>query len=133
MAYQYRGTKHDLTVPAQPIPTTLPKVRGPKPKPFLPGMCGTSAGYKQHKRRDVPVCEPCQAAYNAYMASYMVGYKARQPKPEPKPRQLAPCGTFAGARRHERDQEPLCDDCTTARREYAAEYARNYRARKAAA
>lgn len=129
MAYQYRGTRHDLTAPLQQIPAGLPKKRGMKPRPFDPSRCGTRAGYKQHQRRDVEMCQPCQDAHNAYMAAYMAEYNARKGGP----RQLEPCGTYAGYRRHERAHETPCYPCTTAQQQHRAEYMRDYRARKAAA
>lgn len=78
MAYKYRGNVHDApTINAIPA-RCEPKRRGVKPKPFDPAMCGTRKGYKQHLRRDVPICDACQVASNAYMAEYMAEYNARK-------------------------------------------------------
>lgn len=44
------------------------------------------------------------------------------------PRELKPHGTTAAMRRHERDGEPLCDECDKVRKDRNAAY---YRKRKA--
>lgn len=44
---------------------------------------------------------------------------------------LRPCGTYAAARRHERNGEPVCEACLEARRAYIAEKAKARRARLA--
>ena len=38
--------------------------------PFNPDACGTMPGYRRHRRRRVPVCEPCKAARKVYDAPY---------------------------------------------------------------
>lgn len=46
--YQYKGNEPDASV----------------------DKCGTYPGYRQHKRDNTPVCEPCQGANTEYMADY---------------------------------------------------------------
>jgi hypothetical protein len=50
-------------------------------------------------------------------------------KPGPLPTE--PCGTSAGARRHERAHEPLCDECRVAEATRQRELYRARRAREA--
>lgn len=35
-------------------------------RPFDPSFCGTVSGYKRHDHHDVPLCQPCREAKNAY-------------------------------------------------------------------
>lgn len=57
-------------------------------------------------------------------------YRARLRGGEPRP--LEPCGTWAAAKRHERNGEPLDDACRQARDDHNAEqYAKRKAKRKA--
>lgn len=35
-----------------------------------PQPCGTYGASQRHRRRGEPMCEPCRAAYNAYMKQF---------------------------------------------------------------
>lgn len=66
------------------------------------------AGYREHLRRNEPVCEPCRLAHNAYERLRTGG----------RVRELAPCGSEAAFRRHHRRQEKPCPACRAAHAEY---------------
>jgi hypothetical protein len=111
MAYQYRGTQHDVVPEARNASTP-----GPKPKGFNPDHCGTYRGYKQHYRHGTEVCDPCREARREYQRSRQV------------PRVLKPCGTHAAYRRHKVEGTEVCGPCNEANNAYHRE---QYRARTA--
>lgn len=43
------------------------------------------------------------------------------------PRELKPCGTLAGARRHKRHKEAVCEPCRLAEAAYMKDYWRTYK------
>jgi hypothetical protein len=69
VAYKYRGSNHD--VPSGTSLITIPR-HGRKPLAFNTDKCGTKAGYRQHQRRGIPMCNQCRNA----QAEYMRGYNA---------------------------------------------------------
>lgn len=111
MGYVYKGTDHDLD---EPVNARTPSTPGPKPSGFLPEKCGTTAGFKQHYRYDVPVCEACKEANRAYRRGLR------------KPRELKPCGTHAAYRRHIVEGTEPCTACNEANNAYNREYAQDH-------
>jgi len=53
--YQYRGNNFAV-VDEIKLPNGV----------FDPSRCGTYANYRQHTRYQVPMCDACRQAYNAY-------------------------------------------------------------------
>jgi hypothetical protein len=103
MAYQYRGTVHDVE---EPTPILALKHDG-----FDPSACGTYAGYRRHQKWDVPACQGCKDAMAAYTRSRYV------PAP-PKVFNPDACGTWAGFGRHQYHGVPPCEPCREASRVY---------------
>ncbi|MEO5317622.1 hypothetical protein PV761_03375 [Arthrobacter sp. CC3] len=103
MAYQYRGTGRDVE---EPTPIRSGKLTG-----FDPSACGTYAGYRRHRKHNIPACQDCKDAQAAYSRARYT------PAPKPVFRDDA-CGTWAGWQRHIKyDVEP-CEPCRAATREY---------------
>lgn len=123
MGYQYRGTIHDLTAPLNNLPAPTPKER----PPFDPAYCGTTYGYKQHRKHDQEPCEECRAAVRAYDAEW----RARKRNGEILSYGFNndACGTYAGYHRHKRHNVHVCDPCWEANAKYLADW----RSRKGAA
>ena len=129
MGYVYRGKIRDVepTTPPAPAVTAVPIVR--KHRKFDPTICGTPAGYKQHRRLDEDACDPCKAALAAYSREYRVrvltGVTVVKKGFSPER-----CGSYAGYARHKRHDVPVCTLCEVAHADYMDEYRAN---RKAAA
>lgn len=58
------------------------KALGKKPRPtpierpiVTRDICGTNAGYSQHRQSHEAVCEPCRKAFNAYRRAWRNGKK----------------------------------------------------------
>lgn len=113
MAYQYRGTIHDLDTPFEPEPSA--------------DKCGTYAGYRQHQRRDEPACEDCRAAQARYSRDYQRERFGILPDQRLTPRRTnaahTGCGTMAGYTAHRRAKTTICDPC----RQAAAAYRKDRR------
>lgn len=103
------------------------KVAAPKPKakaaprPRRVAQCGTESGYRAHRRKQEPVCQPCQDAH----AERSRQARARRAD---APRVVVQCGTNSGYQTHRNRHEPVCDPC----REAHAESSRQYRANEQA-
>lgn len=90
--------------------------------------CGTVGGYARHRLHKEPACAPCLEAYRVYQAEYRATRRRSDAECAASPRQLQPCGTYAGAQRHRVHGETVCAACEQATRDYKAEKARVYRA-----
>lgn len=125
MAYQYKGTIHDLDEPIQTAKLRTASTPGPKPQPYVfnPDKCGTLTGYRRHIKAKQPACQPCKTANAAasrdYEARSKLGMIRRGFNPDK-------CGTYAGYKRHDRTGVPACDACLSA----YADYMHDYRARR---
>jgi hypothetical protein len=73
MAYKYGGKNHDV-----PAGTSLITIPRPERKPFQfnTEKCGTKAGFRQHQRHDVDICDDCRAAQAEYMRNYLAARRA---------------------------------------------------------
>lgn len=67
MAYQYRGSNHDVEpgLVLTAIPTT-----DRRRKSFDPAKCGTKAGFRSHQNHGVDICNDCRQAQADYMRNY---------------------------------------------------------------
>lgn len=131
MAYQYRGTIHDLN-DVEPEPVQVRPVAGPKtkrrPRGFNPSLCGIYAGYKQHERTGTEKCQPCKDANAAYSRDYEARLKTGQIRVIGRGFNPSACGTRAGYDRHHRHNVPACGPCAEASRVYTAERRANLKA-----
>lgn len=111
------------------IPTPEVK-RGPKPKPF---EHGTERGYRQHRRRDIPLCAECREAHNTHVRERA---RKRRGDTTPEPPKIinrkrlatpAPdCGT-PEAKRRQRRAGQVCPTCAARTRRARADRARAQR------
>lgn len=105
-------------------------------------MHGTLDGYRAHRRAGEAPCDGCRRVYERYYgpdepradgapvpaynpATYKdyVSELSRSGSQQrrwgystPASRSQAPCGTYAGYKRHQRAGEPVCEPCRDARR-----------------
>lgn len=104
MAYQYRG-----------------KLRGIEPEPDA-SKCGTYAGYRQHRRDQEPVCDPCRTAQAEYSRDYHRRTSGKAPEDRITPRRgkgkAGGCGTHAGHAAHRRLGTKPCEPCRLAYNAY---------------
>jgi hypothetical protein len=70
--------------------------------------CGTTSGYKRHRKNGETSCQPCREAHNADTRRYNA---SRPPRPQVT---RAQCGTPLGREMHRRKKERACDDCKEA-------------------
>lgn len=120
MAYVYRGTKHDVIEPLNPIPERPQRSKARARTPvFYPAKCGTAAGAVQHRRFKTPACEPCAEARRDYDRDWRDRRRAgfRRPAPGFNPDK---CGTTAGYKQHSKYGVELCDPCRKAKSDYVA-------------
>lgn len=81
---------------------------------------GTRAGAQAHRRRGVPLCDPCREAEREYARKYQRKIAAGEHTPtKPKP---AECGTQNGYFRHYRKREKTCKRCRAAHAAAIKEY-----------
>jgi len=117
MAYQYRGTKHDLEAPLQPL-TYAPRPTGHATKATGCGdAVGTTAGYKRHTTAGEYACPPCKQA----LAEYSKDYRAKIRNGErfvKKGYTDERCGTYAGYAMHTRHRVTPCKPCLAAYNAY---------------
>lgn len=81
---------------------------------------GTYAGASAHRKRGVPLCEPCKTAERAYKLERKRKIDAGEHRPAT--RTPVQCGTKQGYERHYRRGEKACKACRTAHAEYVREY-----------
>lgn len=113
MAYQYKGTIHDLDETTAPVTGH-----------------GTYAGYRKHQREGSPACQECKDAQASYSREYYEKRggrdRSRAKAPEEqgkrgrKPVHGTGCGTPAGTQQHYRTGTPVCGPCRQAMSEYRA-------------
>lgn len=97
--YKYRGTNFDVPKEGKPKLTAA----------FDPSACGTTRGYKQHRRHYQEACAACKRAY----ADEMAERRRKQAKPAAvfNPDK---CGTVAGYSQHRHYKVPLDERCRKA-------------------
>lgn len=90
--------------------------------------CGTVAAYRRHQRHGETPCNACREAMAAAARDRRAGLPAGPGRGgwERDEADLAPCGTAAAAKRHQRRGEPPCHACKLA----ASYYYAVHRARK---
>ena len=81
------------------------------PNGMIKAACGTSAGYRKHKRDGENACPDCMRA------SRDASREARKNLPR-NPQKPAECGTAGGYRRHLKAGEEVCAPCRTAMQDY---------------
>lgn len=95
-----------------------PRADAPAPAGQRLAPCGSYSAYLRHKRRGEPVDDTCMTGARAYWRSKSTaGRDAQNPGRTRKKSALASaCGTMTGYRRHRRNGEDACPECTTAAR-----------------
>lgn len=94
--------------------------------------CGTRVGFGQHKARNEPACRWCKEWFRKEREGLVVvapikapkppkAAKKAKPKPEPRGRRRAECGTTAAFHGHVNRGETIDEECRTAYRAYQRE------------
>lgn len=72
MTYAYRrgeGVQATYAPYVMRDPDPPPAIR-PHSNTFDPKLCGSTDGYRQHRKYNQPQCPDCYAAYNEYQRDY---------------------------------------------------------------